>query len=176
MRPRLRAIPFILSIAIGAGAAAWDAPAAAQPADAAQRPGPAIAGWRTSVAVEPSPSAASGRGITTSALPPIPGMRSSGLGEKHHDLQGIASYYWQSQKTANGEVFDKMALTAAHRSLPFGTRVRVTNITNQRSVTVRINDRGPFKPGRVIDLSYAAAGEIGMRAQGLARVVIEVLR
>ncbi|HEX4892096.1 MAG TPA: septal ring lytic transglycosylase RlpA family protein [Hyphomicrobiaceae bacterium] len=92
-----------------------------------------------------------------------------------HDLEGIASYYWQSQKTASGETFDKMGMTAAHRSLPFGTRVRVTNITNRRSVVVRINDRGPFKPGRVIDLSFAAAGEIGMHAQGLARVVVEVL-
>ena len=92
-----------------------------------------------------------------------------------HALSGIASFYWQGQQTASGEPFDKAALTAAHRTLPFNTRVKVTSPRTRRSVVVRINDRGPFTPGRIIDLSDAAAGELGMRQHGLARVVLEVL-
>lgn len=90
-------------------------------------------------------------------------------------MSGLASFYWQGEQTASGERFDKSAMTAAHRTLPFNTRVKVTNPRTQRSVVVRINDRGPFTPGRVIDLSDAAAAELGIRSQGLARVVLEVL-
>ena len=92
-----------------------------------------------------------------------------------HSLKGIASYYWQGQKTATGEQFDKTALTAAHKTLPFGTRVKVTRVDNGDSVIVRINDRGPFKPGRVIDLSEGAAQNIGMTGLGLTAVQLEVL-
>jgi rare lipoprotein A len=92
-----------------------------------------------------------------------------------HATQGIASYYWQGQKTASGARFNPNAMTAAHRTLPFGTRVLVTNRNNGRSVTVTINDRGPFIKGRVIDLSKAAAGVIGMHGSGLAPVSISVL-
>lgn len=88
---------------------------------------------------------------------------------------GIASYYWQGQMTASGARFNPGAMTAAHRTLPFGTRVLVTNHSNGRSVTVTINDRGPFVKGRIIDLSKAAAGAIGMQGQGLARVSVAVL-
>jgi rare lipoprotein A len=88
----------------------------------------------------------------------------------HH---GIASYYWQGQQTASGARFNPNALTAAHRTLPFGTKVRVTNKRNGRSVVVTINDRGPFVRGRVIDLSSAAAGVIGMKGAGLAPVSVE---
>lgn len=88
---------------------------------------------------------------------------------------GIASYYWQGQKTASGARFNPSAMTAAHRTLPFGTRVLVTNHSNGRSVTVTINDRGPFIKGRIIDLSKGAAGVIGMHGQGLARVSISVV-
>lgn len=90
-------------------------------------------------------------------------------------MSGIASYYWQGNQTASGEPFDKSALTAAHRTLPFNTRVKVTNLRNNRSTIVRINDRGPFLPGRVIDLSDAAAAELDMRHLGLVQVVLEVL-
>jgi len=88
---------------------------------------------------------------------------------------GIASYYWQGQKTASGARFNPSAMTAAHRTLPFGTRVRVTNKRNGRSVVVTINDRGPFIKGRIIDLSKGAAGVIGMHGSGLAPVSVEVL-
>ncbi|HVZ04640.1 septal ring lytic transglycosylase RlpA family protein [Hyphomicrobium sp.] len=88
---------------------------------------------------------------------------------------GMASYYWQGQMTASGARFNPGALTAAHRTLPFGTRVRVTNRRNGRSVVVIINDRGPFVGGRVIDLSRAAAQAISMTGAGVAPVSLEVL-
>ena len=78
--------------------------------------------------------------------------------------------------TSSGERFDKTALTAAHKTLPLGTKVRVTNLSNGKSIVVRINDRGPFKAGRVIDLSEAAAQHIAMTGSGLVRVAIDVVR
>ncbi len=92
-----------------------------------------------------------------------------------HALNGVASYYWQDQMTATGERFNKRAMTAAHRTLPFGTRVRVTRADTGRSVIVRINDRGPFKPGRIIDLSEKAAEDLGMTGRGVMPVKLEVL-
>jgi rare lipoprotein A len=86
---------------------------------------------------------------------------------------GMASYYGdelEGNRTASGERFDPDSLTAAHRTLPFGSKVRVTNLANGQSVVVRINDRGPFGRGRVIDISHAAAREIGMHRSGTARV------
>ncbi|MEJ2041409.1 MAG: septal ring lytic transglycosylase RlpA family protein [Desulfosarcinaceae bacterium] len=86
---------------------------------------------------------------------------------------GLASYYahrFHGRKTASGERYNENALTAAHRSLPFGTRVRVINLKNNRAVTVRINDRGPFIKGRIIDVSYAAARKLKMVVDGIARV------
>jgi rare lipoprotein A len=91
---------------------------------------------------------------------------------------GLASWYghWhQGRITASGEAFDPSALTAAHRTLPFGTRVRVTNLDNGRQVSVRITDRGPYWPRRVIDLSREAARMLGMLADGVAPVRLEVL-
>src|SRR5262249_2113815 len=72
---------------------------------------------------------------------------------------GLASYYTESQKTANGETFNTHELTAAHPTLPFGTKLRVTNVSTGKAVTVRINDRGPYVPGRVVDVSYAPAAQ-----------------
>jgi rare lipoprotein A len=89
---------------------------------------------------------------------------------------GIASYYWQDQMTASGERFNRRALTAAHKTLPIGSMVRVTHEATGRAVIVRINDRGPFTPGRVIDLSEAAAEQIGMTSKGLARVRLDLVR
>lgn len=94
---------------------------------------------------------------------------------KGHELDGIASFYWQNQKTASGEQFDRHGFTAAHKTLPMNARVRVTNVVNGRTVIVRINDRGPFKPGRVIDLSEAAAISLDMQRMGLAPVKLQVL-
>jgi rare lipoprotein A len=90
---------------------------------------------------------------------------------------GMASYYGSESgsQTASGARFNPNAMTAAHRTLPFGTKVRVTNKNNGRSVVVTINDRGPFIRGRIIDLSTAAAGVIGMKGAGVARVTVERL-
>lgn len=87
---------------------------------------------------------------------------------------GIASFYKFESKTANGEQFNPGELTAAHRTLPFGTRLRVTNVATGQSVTVRVNDRGPFIPGRVIDVSRSAAEELGMIDRGITKVKLEV--
>ena len=96
------------------------------------------------------------------------------------DLEGLASYYaepYHGRKTASGEIFDTYKdLTAAHRTLPFNTMVRVTNKTNGREVDVRINDRGPFVSGRVIDLSVRAAREIDLVRPGVAPVKLKVLK
>jgi rare lipoprotein A (peptidoglycan hydrolase) len=91
---------------------------------------------------------------------------------------GMASWYggnFHGRKTANGETYDMWDMTAAHKTLPFGTRVRVTNTRSGDSVTVRINDRGPFVGGRIIDLSAAAAGDIGMTNTGVAPVKLTIL-
>jgi len=93
-------------------------------------------------------------------------------------VNGVASYYGREhhgKKTANGEIFDMTKLTAAHRSLPFGTHVKVTNLSNQRSAIVRINDRGPYYQGRIIDLSQAAAERLEMVKSGIMNVKLEVL-
>jgi rare lipoprotein A len=89
---------------------------------------------------------------------------------------GLASFYTEGTQTASGERFDTHELTAAHPTLPFGTRLRVTNVATGRSVTVRVNDRGPFVPGRVVDVSYAAAETLGMVEGGIAKVKLDVVR
>lgn len=91
---------------------------------------------------------------------------------------GVASYYgkkFHGRKTANGETFNMYKLTAAHRVLPLGTRVRVTHLENGRWVELKVNDRGPFIEGRILDLSFAAALELEMVTAGKARVMIEII-
>ena len=89
---------------------------------------------------------------------------------------GLASFYKEGTQTASGERFDAHELTAAHRTLPFGTRLRVTNVATGRSVTVRVNDRGPFVPGRVVDVSHSAAETLGMVDGGIAKVKLDVVQ
>lgn len=92
--------------------------------------------------------------------------------------RGIASWYgrkFHGRKTSNGEVYDMYAMTAAHKTLPLGVHVRVTNLQNGRSTVVRVNDRGPFVAGRIIDLSYAAAGKLGIVDAGTAKVEVQAL-
>ena len=89
---------------------------------------------------------------------------------------GMASYYKSGKRTANGERFNPNGLTAAHRSLPFGTKLKVTNPRTGRSVVVRVNDRGPFIRGRVIDLSLGAARVIGLTASGVGRISYTIIR
>lgn len=92
--------------------------------------------------------------------------------------EGMASYYsseFAGSRTASGERFDPAAMTAAHRTLSFGSHIAVTNLANGKEVIVRVNDRGPWGKGRIIDISYAAAKEIGMHRSGTARVKLELL-
>jgi rare lipoprotein A len=89
--------------------------------------------------------------------------------------KGLASYYadsYEGKTTANGEIYRQGKITAAHKTLPFGTKVEVTNLSNNKSVVVRINDRGPYISGRIIDLTKAAAREIDMVGAGVAKVKI----
>lgn len=128
--------------------------------------------WNTSVvSAAPRTTAIATSALPTPGKPSGPNLRPAA----HHAMTGIASYYWQGQKTASGEPFDKNALTAAHRTLPMNTRVKVTHVDSGRSVVVRINDRGPFKPGRVVDLSDRAADILGFKPKGLAHVKMEVV-
>jgi hypothetical protein len=113
-----------------------------------------------------------GNGVANAAAAAAPGQTPFATQE------GVASWYgpgFAGRTTSNGEVFDPAQLTAAHRTLPFGTRVQVTNLHTGASVEVRINDRGPFKAGRIIDLSRAAAERIGMLSSGVAQVRVEVV-
>jgi len=107
-------------------------------------------------------------GCSRAAVAPTPG----------HPQSGVASWYgpgFHGQPTSSGAIYDQHALTAAHQKLPLGTRARVTNLDNGKSVEVLVNDRGPFAKGRIIDLSYAAASEIGMIGPGTARVRVDVV-
>ena len=88
---------------------------------------------------------------------------------------GVASYYTEGTKTASGEKFNTLEMTAAHPTLPFGTKLRVTNVASGRSVTVRVNDRGPYVQGRVVDVSYSAADALGMVGKGIANVKLDVV-
>lgn len=106
--------------------------------------------------------------------------RSPGTGEVRGNLSqtGIASWYgpgFHGKRTTSGAVYDQNQLTAAHQTLPLGSRVRVTNLDNRRVVEVLINDRGPFAKGRIIDLSYAAAERVAMVGPGTAPVLVEVI-
>lgn len=110
-------------------------------------------------------------GMATLALAPPSGAQTT-------PLLGLASYYGSYHdglRTASGERFDMREMTAAHRTLPFGTHVRVTNLRNGRAVVVRITDRGPYVRGRVLDVSYAAARRLGLVRSGTARVSMEII-
>jgi len=111
---------------------------------------------------------------TAAAPPPPPAV----TGEIRNGETGLASWYghpYHGRPAANGEIYDMEGFTAAHRTLPFGTRVRVVNLTNGKTVDVRITDRGPFVENRIIDVSHAAAGAIGLIGPGVARVRLDIL-
>jgi len=96
--------------------------------------------------------------------------------EPRNPSLGLASFYSEGTRTASGERFDAHELTAAHPTLPLGTRLRVTNVATGKSVTVRVNDRGPFVRGRVVDVSYSAAESLGMVGRGVAKVTLDVVQ
>lgn len=140
---------------------------------------PAIQGWEVSVSSEARATDEAWTAVVHARRTPI--VETASLGKPpvrsaEHALDGIASYYWEDQLTASGEAFDKRAMTAAHPTLPLGTKVRVTNLGNGQSAVLRINDRGPFVPGRIIDVSEAAADILGMRQTGLAPVRVDLVQ
>jgi rare lipoprotein A len=120
--------------------------------------------------------------LSTCAQPPVVNNTSGLSATRQTSLNdgrasyGLASFYEEGARTANGEKFDPHELTAAHPTLPFGTRLRVTNVATGRSVIVRVNDRGPFVPGRIVDVSYAAAETIGIIGRGIAKVKLDVVQ
>ncbi len=94
-------------------------------------------------------------------------------------LRGTCSYYgkkFHGRKTANGETYDMYAFTAAHKTLPFNTILLIENLSNGKTVQVRINDRGPYKKGRILDLSYSAAKKIGMIGSGTAKITAKIVK
>lgn len=110
-------------------------------------------------------------GCATKRVPVVEPVR------KGHQERGLASWYgkpYHGRKTASGEKYDMHSVSAAHRTLPFGSVVKVTNLENGRSLKIRINDRGPFVDGRIIDLSYKAAKKLGMVEAGVVRVKLVV--
>jgi rare lipoprotein A len=143
------------------------------------RPG-ALASWVVALAL--TGCATTGPALVTAPPPEMPAPQPAPVPAPkvapRSAETGMASWYGKThhgQPTASGETYDMHALTAAHRSLPLGTRVLVTNVQNDRSVEVRINDRGPFVRGRILDLSYAAALELGSLSHGAFRVKLRVL-
>jgi rare lipoprotein A len=116
--------------------------------------------------------------VTETPSPPATTPPAHRSAARRHVEEGIASWYgpgFDGRETANGEVYDQEAMTAAHKSLPFGTRVRVTRVATGRQVVVRINDRGPWFEERVIDLSRAAGAALGLMRPGIAAVRVEVV-
>lgn len=127
-------------------------------------------------APEPEPQPAETTAAPTAPVP-APPAASRDVGPKSKERGRISMYgsKFSGRKTASGETFDPSALTMAHRTLPFGTRVRVTNLENQRSVDVVVNDRGPFVAGRIADLSEAAAQRLGMVTDGVVEALLDTL-
>jgi rare lipoprotein A len=141
--------------------------AAASPAPSATPDRPVDRAGRSGIRSAPSPS--------TSSSPPAGRGQPPGGGPVTGTGTCKASYYATGQRTANGETFDPNAFTAAHKTLAFNTRLRVTNLANGKSVVVRINDRGPFVTGRCLDLARAAFEAISSLSSGVANVRYEVL-
>jgi rare lipoprotein A len=126
--------------------------------------------------------APAGDDVATSSIPAAEPVREVPSVERPGVLnrveEGFASFYgksFQGRRTASGLPFDPGAATAAHKSLPFGTSVRITNLENGRSVTATINDRGPYVGGRIVDVSQALARQLGFVRAGMARVQVEIL-
>jgi len=161
----------LFAAALGAASLA----ACAQSSVVTQKSGSAAASRQASQQPNRTASIATNRRVV-SAKKHTPFAPRRAAAETPMASQGIASFYWQGTKTANGEKFDTYQLTAAHPTLPFGTRLRVTNVATGRSVTVRINDRGPYVQGRVVDVSYSAANALGMVDKGLASVKLDVVQ
>lgn len=133
--------------------------------------GPALSACAQAVALQHADLTQAAKSETSVTAPKASPVRHSSHGSSY----GVASFYSYGGQTASGEQFDPGKLTAAHRTLPFGTRLQVTNLDSGRSVVVRVNDRGPFIQGRVVDVSYEAARKLDLLESGIAKVKVEVL-
>ena len=120
-------------------------------------------------------SVAQSRRVAATSRKHTPFASHRNAGDVKTASHGVASFYTEGTKTASGEKFDTMEMTAAHPTLPFGTKLRVTNVASGQSVTVRVNDRGPYVQGRVVDVSYSAADALGMVGKGVAKVKLDVV-
>jgi len=137
------------------------------------------AGWNSSAIVRPTARRVAGvRKIHGATRHVVVGHKKRTRLTRHGgaDSREVASFYGHDSETASGEKFDPHELTAAHRTLPFGTRLRVTNLANGRSVMVRVNDRGPFIRGRTVDVSSSAAEALQMTERGVVNVKLDVVR
>jgi peptidoglycan lytic transglycosylase len=158
-------------------AAAASLAACAQPAVFADKPEPEVVTPAPVLAADPEPEA---KPVPVRKPKPSKSAKERAATgkptaeKKQTTYYGLASYYHHT-RVASGEKFDPKELTAAHRTLPFGTRVRVTELKTGRSVTVRINDRGPFIDGRIVDVSKSAAAELGLISRGITKVKLEVI-
>jgi rare lipoprotein A len=139
----------------------------------APEPAPAMSTTPEPSATRPAPPETSTTVPATATPPPRADTATSRQQRGRISMYGVQ---FAGRQTASGEPFDPDALTMAHRTLPFGTRVRVTNLQNQRSVEVVVNDRGPFAPGRIADLSEAAARRINMIADGVVEALLDVVK
>ena len=155
----------VLSVALALGALG-------SVAAIAQTPAPTTPAAATDASPAPTAAPAASAPAVTAPAPVKAAPATGG------DMEGLAAYYsdrLNGHKTASGQKLDQNALTAAHPTLPFGTKVKVTNTKNNRSVVVRINDRGPTQAGRVIDVTRAAAGKLGIAKNGTVPVKLEVM-
>ena len=118
-------------------------------------------------------------GVTNGYVESVESVGSSSSANVGESFTGVSSYYadkFHGRKTANGEIFNMYKLTCAHKTLPFGTRLRVTNLSNDKVVVVTVNDRGPYAHGRILDLSKAAAEKIDLIKTGTAKVKCEIIK
>ncbi len=150
-------------------------------------PAAASSGWDATVIPVTATASSQSWATTVNLLPAARRIETGSVATGHkaphgplltgaaHALTGVASYYSEDQMTASGEVFDKSAMTAAHKTLPIGSKVKVTNLQNGREAVLRINDRGPYVQGRVIDVSEAAALALGFASQGVTNVHVDLM-
>lgn len=175
-------VALVAAVSLGAAAASLgasvDLPAASEASAVSQASVPDVVQQTLLELYEPELWLTATYSTTPAARPATPATRATTAARKPVGkiaAQGLASFYSHGTKTASGERFNARELTAAHRTLPFGTKLRVTDVKSGRSVTVRVNDRGPFVRGRIVDVSHAAAELLGMLGKGIASVRLDVM-